>query len=95
MFFYLIGLDIWYLAKHLLYNLDISTLMLNVLYPHLMMFLLLIYAFCMKLAGYELYEESLPSGGIITGVGPVHGRLCMFVANNPTVKGGNILPHHR
>ncbi|KAJ0989189.1 hypothetical protein J5N97_007545 [Dioscorea zingiberensis] len=39
-----------------------------------------------QLAGYDLYEESLPSGGIITGIGPVHGRLCMFVANDPTVK---------
>ncbi|KAJ0978096.1 hypothetical protein J5N97_013570 [Dioscorea zingiberensis] len=43
-------------------------------------------ALAMKLAGYDLYEESLPSGGIITGIGPVHGRLCMFVANDPTVK---------
>ncbi|KAJ4965219.1 hypothetical protein NE237_017068 [Protea cynaroides] len=45
-----------------------------------------------QLAGHELYEESLPSGGIITGVGPVHGRLCMFVANDPTVKGGTYYP---
>lgn len=45
-----------------------------------------------KLAGYELYEESLPSGGIITGIGPVHGRLCMFVANDPTTKGGTYYP---
>ncbi|XP_078172998.1 3-methylcrotonyl-CoA carboxylase [Carex rostrata] len=45
-----------------------------------------------QLAGYELYEESLPSGGIITGIGPVHGRLCMFVANDPTTKGGTYYP---
>ncbi|PQM40672.1 methylcrotonoyl-CoA carboxylase beta chain mitochondrial [Prunus yedoensis var. nudiflora] len=45
-----------------------------------------------QLAGHELYEESLPSAGIITGIGPVHGRLCMFVANDPTVKGGLIIP---
>ncbi|KAJ0976005.1 hypothetical protein J5N97_017970 [Dioscorea zingiberensis] len=45
-----------------------------------------------QLAGYDLYEESLPSGGIITGIGPVHGRLCMFVANDPTVKGGTYYP---
>lgn len=45
-----------------------------------------------KLAGYELYDESLPSGGIITGIGPVHGRLCMFVANDPTTKGGTYYP---
>ncbi|KAJ6816391.1 methylcrotonoyl-CoA carboxylase beta chain, mitochondrial [Iris pallida] len=45
-----------------------------------------------QLAGYDLYEEPLPSGGIITGIGPVHGRLCMFVANDPTVKGGTYYP---
>ncbi|KAF3965398.1 hypothetical protein CMV_010412 [Castanea mollissima] len=45
-----------------------------------------------QLAGHELYEEALPSAGIITGIGPVHGRLCMFVANDPTVKGGTYYP---
>ncbi|KAF3435410.1 hypothetical protein FNV43_RR22499 [Rhamnella rubrinervis] len=45
-----------------------------------------------QLAGHELYEENLPAGGIITGIGPVHGKLCMFVANDPTVKGGTYYP---
>ena len=45
-----------------------------------------------KLAGHELYEEALPSAGIVTGIGLVHGRLCMFVANDPTVKGGTYYP---
>lgn len=45
-----------------------------------------------QLAGHELYEEPLQSGGIITGIGPVHGRLCMFVVNDPTVKGGTYFP---
>ncbi|KAI3945160.1 hypothetical protein MKW92_038399 [Papaver armeniacum] len=45
-----------------------------------------------QLAGHELYAEALPSGGIITGIGPVHGRLCVFVANDPTVKGGTYYP---
>ncbi|CAK9181230.1 unnamed protein product [Ilex paraguariensis] len=45
-----------------------------------------------QLAGHELYEEPLPSGGIVTGIGSVHGRLCMFVANDPTVKGGTYYP---
>ncbi|TKY59081.1 Methylcrotonoyl-CoA carboxylase beta chain [Spatholobus suberectus] len=45
-----------------------------------------------QLAGHDLYEEPLPSGGIVTGIGPVHGRLCMFVANDPTVKGGTYYP---
>lgn len=39
-----------------------------------------------------MYDEPLPSGGIITGIGPVHGRLCMVVANDPTVKGGTYYP---
>lgn len=45
-----------------------------------------------KLAGHELYSEPLPSAGIVTGIGPVHGQLCMFVANDPTVKGGTYYP---
>ncbi|KAH7575243.1 hypothetical protein JRO89_XS02G0068600 [Xanthoceras sorbifolium] len=45
-----------------------------------------------QLAGHELYGEPVPSGGIITGIGPVHGRLCMFVASDPTVKGGTYYP---
>lgn len=45
-----------------------------------------------QLAGHELYEEPLPSGGIITGIGPIHGRICMFMANDPTVKGGTYYP---
>lgn len=52
----------------------------------------LFFCITLKLAGFDLYEESLPSGGIITGIGPVHGRLCMFVANDPTVKGGTYYP---
>ncbi|KAG6552569.1 hypothetical protein Mapa_005879 [Marchantia paleacea] len=45
-----------------------------------------------QLAGHELYDEPLPSGGIVTGIGPIHGRLCMLVANDPTVKGGTYYP---
>ncbi|KAG0523631.1 hypothetical protein BDA96_07G139400 [Sorghum bicolor] len=45
-----------------------------------------------QLAGSDVYGEALPSAGIITGIGPVHGRLCMFVANDPTTKGGTYYP---
>ncbi|XP_057739255.1 methylcrotonoyl-CoA carboxylase beta chain, mitochondrial [Arachis stenosperma] len=45
-----------------------------------------------QLAGHDLYGEPLPSAGIVTGIGPVHGQLCMFVANDPTVKGGTYYP---
>lgn len=44
------------------------------------------------LAGFELYDTDVPSGGIVTGVGTVHGRPCMIVANDPTVKGGTYFP---
>ena len=45
------------------------------------------------LAGHELYgEEHVPSGGIVTGIGSVHGRLCMIVANDATVRGGTYYP---
>ncbi|KAI9596680.1 methylcrotonoyl-CoA carboxylase beta chain [Syncephalis fuscata] len=43
-------------------------------------------------AGYELYEDNVPSGGIITGIGRVNGVECMIVANDPTVKGGTYYP---
>jgi acetyl-CoA carboxylase carboxyltransferase component len=44
------------------------------------------------LAGYELYEDAVPAGGIVTGVGIVRGRPCMVVANDATVKGGTYYP---
>lgn len=45
------------------------------------------------LAGHALYpNESVPAGGIITGIGTVHGTQCMIVANDSTVKGGTYYP---
>lgn len=44
------------------------------------------------LAGYDVYEEHVPSAGVITGIGRVHGVECMFVANDATVKGGTYFP---
>lgn len=44
------------------------------------------------LAGDNLYGESIPAAGIITGIGRVHGRECMIVANDATVKGGTYFP---
>jgi 3-methylcrotonyl-CoA carboxylase beta subunit len=44
------------------------------------------------LAGEGLYDSEVPSGGIITGVGRVHGIECIFVANDATVKGGTYFP---
>jgi 3-methylcrotonyl-CoA carboxylase beta subunit len=45
-----------------------------------------------QLAGWELYEEDLPSGGIVTGIGTVNGRQVLIVANDATVKGGTYYP---
>jgi len=44
------------------------------------------------LAGHGLYDEDVPAGGIITGIGPVMGRECVIVANDATVKGGTYYP---
>lgn len=44
------------------------------------------------LAAYNLYEEDVPSAGLITGIGRVHGIECLFVANDATVKGGTYFP---
>jgi acetyl-CoA carboxylase carboxyltransferase component len=45
-------------------------------------------------AGYEMYEEygGCPAGGVVTGYGRVHGRLCVIVANDATVKAGAWFP---
>ena len=44
------------------------------------------------LAGHNLYEDYVPSGGIVTGIGRIHGQECMIVANDATVKGGTYYP---
>jgi 3-methylcrotonyl-CoA carboxylase beta subunit len=43
-------------------------------------------------AGWKLYEDDVPAGGIITGIGRVAGVDCMIVANDNTVKGGSYYP---
>ena len=45
-----------------------------------------------SLAGLDLYAEPVPAGGIITGIGYVHGREVLVVANDATVKGGTYFP---
>lgn len=44
------------------------------------------------LAGYELYDDDIPSGGIITGIGRIHNIECMLIVNDATVKGGTYYP---
>ncbi len=45
-----------------------------------------------QLAGEGLYDDQVPAGGIVTGVGQVSGRTCLIVANDQTVKGGTYYP---
>lgn len=46
-----------------------------------------------SLAAHNLYEEGeVPSAGMVTGIGRVHGVECLFVANDATVKGGTYFP---
>ena len=44
------------------------------------------------LAAYDLYDGRAHSAGIVTGIGSVHGREVLFVANDATVKGGSYYP---
>ena len=44
------------------------------------------------LAAEELYDGDAPGAGIVTGVGVVHGREVVVVANDATVKGGTYYP---
>ena len=44
------------------------------------------------LAAHGMYDGDAPCGGIITGVGSVHGRKVMVVCNDATVKGGTYYP---
>ena len=44
------------------------------------------------LAAHELYDDWIPSAGIVTGIGRVHGIECVIVANDATVKGGTYYP---
>lgn len=43
-------------------------------------------------AGFELYQDNVPAGAIITGIGQIHGIECVIIANDATVKGGTYYP---
>lgn len=46
-----------------------------------------------QMAGHGLYgKDHVPSAGILTGIGMIHGRLCMIVGNDATTKGGTYYP---
>lgn len=44
------------------------------------------------LAANGMYDDGAPGAGIVTGIGRVHGRECVIVANDATVKGGTYFP---
>ncbi len=44
------------------------------------------------LAAYDMYDNEAPSAGMIAGVGIIHGREVMVIANDATVKGGTYYP---
>lgn len=44
------------------------------------------------LAACDMYKNEAPAAGIITGVGVVHGREVLVIANDATVKGGTYFP---
>ena len=44
------------------------------------------------LMAYDQYDGQAPAAGVVTGVGVVHGREVVIVANDPTVKAGSWWP---
>ncbi len=43
------------------------------------------------LAAFNQYNNDFPSAGIVTGVGIIHGRESVIIANDATVKGGSYI----
>ncbi len=43
-------------------------------------------------AAWGLYGDAAPGAGVVTGIGRIHGRECVIVANDATVKGGTYFP---
>jgi acetyl-CoA carboxylase carboxyltransferase component len=44
------------------------------------------------LAADGVYDDDVPSAGIVTGIGTVSGHECVIIANDATVKGGTYYP---
>ncbi len=45
-----------------------------------------------QFAAFNMYDNQVPSAGIITGIGRVNGQECIIVVNDATVKGGTYFP---
>jgi acetyl-CoA carboxylase carboxyltransferase component len=44
------------------------------------------------LVAFGVYPDEVPAAGLVTGIGLVHGREVMVIANDATVKGGTYYP---
>ncbi|AHI22282.1 carboxyl transferase domain-containing protein [Corynebacterium vitaeruminis] len=44
------------------------------------------------LAAHDMYGGGISAAGVVAGIGLVHGRRCMVVANDATVSGGTYYP---
>jgi 3-methylcrotonyl-CoA carboxylase beta subunit len=44
------------------------------------------------LAAHDMYDNKAPAAGIVTGIGIIHGREVVIVANDATVTGGTYYP---
>lgn len=44
------------------------------------------------LAASGMYKDEAPGAGVVTGIGRIHGRECVIIANDATVKGGTYFP---
>src|SRR4051812_32080297 len=44
------------------------------------------------LVAHDLYEGQAPAAGVVTGLVNIHGRPCVVIANDATVKAGSWWP---
>ncbi len=44
-----------------------------------------------SLAAFGQYDDEFPSAGIVTGIGLIHGKETVIIANDATVKGGTYI----
>jgi acetyl-CoA carboxylase carboxyltransferase component len=44
------------------------------------------------LAAHDMYDNRAPCAGIVTGIGIIHGKEVVLIANDATVKGGTYFP---
>lgn len=45
-----------------------------------------------QFTAWNVYDEPVPCGGVVAGVGQINGQSCMVIANDPSVKGGTYYP---